>query len=443
MEVSLGFVLLASSVLLCSADYSPSDDVIELTAANFNYKVIQSDEIWLVEFYAPWCGHCKSLEPEWKKAASALKGVVKVGAVNMDVHSSVGGPYNVRGFPTIKVFGSNKQSPADYNGQRTASGIVNEGLNLVKQTVNDRLSGRGGSKSQSGGQSGGSGSGNADDVIELTDANFEKEVFGSKDLWLIEFFAPWCGHCKSLAPEWAKAATALKGKVKVAAVDATVHTIIASKYGIRGYPSIKVFAAGAKDPNAIEDYDGGRTAADIIAWATDKAAESIPPPEVLELTSNAVLKAECQDKQLCVLSVLPHILDSEAEGRNNYLKMLKEISEKYRKKMWGWTWTEGGAHPKLEQALGIGGFGYPAMAVVNSRKKMFVLLTGSFGEDGINELLRAVSYGRGRTEPIQGETLPQIESRDAWDGKDGQLPQEEDDADLPDDETTDKSKDEL
>ena len=252
-----------------------------------------------------------------------------------------------------------------------------------------------------------------------------------------------CGHCKSLAPEWAKAATALKGKVKVAAVDATVHTIIASKYGIRGYPSIKVFAAGAKDPNAIEDYDGGRTAADIIAWATDKAAESIPPPEVLELTSNAVLKAECQDKQLCVLSVLPHILDSEAEGRNNYLKMLKEISEKYRKKMWGWTWTEGGAHPKLEQALGIGGFGYPAMAVVNSRKKMFVLLTGSFGEDGINELLRAVSYGRGRTEPIQGETLPQIESRDAWDGKDGQLPQEEDDADLPDDETTDKSKDEL
>ena len=41
---------------------------------------------------------------------------MKVGAVNMDVHSSVGGPYNVRGFPTIKVFGSNKQSPADYNG---------------------------------------------------------------------------------------------------------------------------------------------------------------------------------------------------------------------------------------------------------------------------------------------------------------------------------------
>lgn len=45
------------------------------------------------------------------------QGIVKVGAVNMDEHSSVGGPYNVRGFPTIKIFGSNKNSPRDYNGK--------------------------------------------------------------------------------------------------------------------------------------------------------------------------------------------------------------------------------------------------------------------------------------------------------------------------------------
>ena len=97
--------------------YDSSDEVVELTAGNFKHKVIGGDELWLVEFYAPWCGHCKSLAPEWKKAASALKGVVKVGAVDMDVHSSVGSPYNVRGFPTIKIFGANKNSPSDYNGK--------------------------------------------------------------------------------------------------------------------------------------------------------------------------------------------------------------------------------------------------------------------------------------------------------------------------------------
>ena len=81
------------------------------------------------------CGHCKMLAPEWKKAAKALQGVVKVGAVDMDQHPSVGGPYNVRGFPTIKVFGANKGSPKDYNGQRTAQSIVDEALAEVKNIV--------------------------------------------------------------------------------------------------------------------------------------------------------------------------------------------------------------------------------------------------------------------------------------------------------------------
>ncbi len=54
-----------------------------------------------------------------------LQGIVKVGAVNMDVHASVGGPYNVRGFPTIKIFGSNKNSPKDYQGLFSILSILN------------------------------------------------------------------------------------------------------------------------------------------------------------------------------------------------------------------------------------------------------------------------------------------------------------------------------
>ena len=49
---------------------------------------------------------------------------------------------------------------------------------------------------------------------------------------MVEFFAPWCGHCKNLAPDWAQAATELKGKVKLGALDATVHTVMASRYGV-------------------------------------------------------------------------------------------------------------------------------------------------------------------------------------------------------------------
>ena len=103
-------------------------------------QVIKSDSLWIVEFYAPWCGHCQRLTPEYTKAAKALKGVVKVrasfdvvgvlsnvqlflcqiGAVNADDHKSLGGQYQVQGFPTIKIFGLNKNKPEDYQGERTA-----------------------------------------------------------------------------------------------------------------------------------------------------------------------------------------------------------------------------------------------------------------------------------------------------------------------------------
>ncbi len=54
-----------------------------LNKNNWQEEVIKSDSLWLVEFYAPWCGHCKNLAPAWTEAAKQLKGVVKVGAVDM------------------------------------------------------------------------------------------------------------------------------------------------------------------------------------------------------------------------------------------------------------------------------------------------------------------------------------------------------------------------
>jgi protein disulfide-isomerase A6 len=69
------FKLLVLATLLADslALYPSSSSVIELTPSNFDKLVIKSDEVWIVEFFAPWCGHCQALVPEYTKAAAALK----------------------------------------------------------------------------------------------------------------------------------------------------------------------------------------------------------------------------------------------------------------------------------------------------------------------------------------------------------------------------------
>ncbi|XP_060947050.1 protein disulfide-isomerase A6 isoform X2 [Limanda limanda] len=416
--------VLGCSLLLCvRAMYSASDDVVELTPSNFNREVIQSDSLWLVEFYAPWCGHCQTLASDWKKVATALKGIVKIGAVDADQHKSLGGQYAVKGFPTIKIFGGNKNKPEEYQGGRSSQAIVDGAMNSLRSLVKDRLSGKSGSsgyRKQSGGD------GRKEDVVELTDDNFDKLVLESDDVWLVEFFAPWCGHCKNLEPEWAAAATAVKeqtkGRVRLGALDATVHQAVSGRYGIRGFPTIKIFRKG-EEP---EDFQGGRTRGEIIERALDLYSDNAPPPEMLEILGEGVLKNTCEDSQLCIIAVLPHILDTGAAGRNGYLEVMVKMADKYKKKSWGWLWTEAGAQMDLEASLGIGGFGYPAMAAINTRKMKFALLRGSFSETGIHEFLRELSVGRGSTATLGGGVMPKIHAVESWDGKDGQLPVEED-----------------
>ncbi|CAF3609700.1 unnamed protein product [Rotaria sordida] len=440
MHRSSVFFIIGFLISTTNGFYSSNDDVIELDPSNFDRLVMQSSDLWIVEFYAPWCGHCQNLVPEWKRVATALKGIVKIGAVDADTHKSLGQQYGISGFPTIKIFGSNKRSPTNYQGGRTADAIVEQALNQLRTIVNERLGKR------TGGGSSGSGSGNeGKDTIELTDSNFDSTVIDSEDMWLVEFMAPWCGHCKNLAPEWARAATELKGKVKLGVVDATVHTQLAQRYGIQGFPTIKFFPSGRKDGQA-EEYDGGRTSSDIVTWALDKFQANVPAPDVLEITNQAVLDDNCAEKQLCIISFLPNILDCQSTCRNEHLTMLKNFAENYKRNRWGWLWVEAFRQQKLEDAVGIGGFGYPAQVAINTRKGKYAVLKGAFSQTGISSFLKELSAGRLTSPlvPLNGVAegkLPTIIDSEPWDGQDGKLDFVEDidlsDVNLDDDDDDD------
>ena len=133
----------------------------------------------------------------------------------------------------------------------------------------------------------------------------------------------------------------------------------------------------------------------------------------------------CNNKQLCVISFLPDILDTGASGRNEFVQMLNGLADKFKRKPWGWLWSAAGAQSKLEASVGVGGYGYPAMIALNPRKSLYAELKLSFSEQTVNEFLKELSFGRGSTSALRGEGLPEIASIDSWDGKDGQLPEEE------------------
>ncbi|KAF5303370.1 hypothetical protein FQR65_LT08283 [Abscondita terminalis] len=237
------FLLAIIPVYTNEGDVTLDEGVLVLTQDNFE-KVINSNDFVLVEFYAPWCGHCKALAPEYVKAAKALvdKGSqIKLAKVDATEESSLAEKFEIRGYPTLKFF--KKGNPFEYNetddlSAETIKNFVQSFLDnkikphLLSQDLPDDW--------------------NKEGVYTLVASNFESVALDPAKDVLVEFYAPWCGHCKQLAPiydkvEYIKTGLKISQKnpqIKLAKIDVSIYSNIAETYTIQGLPSMKFFKKG-------------------------------------------------------------------------------------------------------------------------------------------------------------------------------------------------------
>jgi len=242
--IILALTIFACSTLIRADEPAAADSaVVILTDATFDQK-LKPEEDWLVEFYAPWCGHCKKLAPTWEELAKSAQGKFHVGKVDCTVEKASCGRFEIRGFPTVKFLKDGKFY--DYKdartveaftlfatqGYATATGKDTPAAKPVEEATPAETKPVEASKPAEPKAEPASADG-AGDVVILTDASFQSTI--DKGVWLVEFYAPWCGHCKRLVPTWEELATAAKkeGKFHVGKVDCTVEKETASKAGVQ------------------------------------------------------------------------------------------------------------------------------------------------------------------------------------------------------------------
>uniref|UniRef100_A0AAA9RT35 DnaJ homolog subfamily C member 10 n=1 Tax=Bos taurus TaxID=9913 RepID=A0AAA9RT35_BOVIN len=221
--------------------------VISLTPTTFNELVKQRkhDEVWMVDFYSPWCHPCQVLMPEWKRMARTLIGLINVGSIDCQQYHSFCAQENVRRYPEIRFFPQKSNKAYEYhsyNGwNRDAYSLRIWGLGFLPQAS-----------------------------IDLTPQTFNEKVLQGKNHWVVDFYAPWCGPCQNFAPEFELLARTLKGKVKAGKVDCQAYAQTCQKAGIRAYPTVRLYPYERAKRNTWGEQIDSRDAKEIATLIYEK-----------------------------------------------------------------------------------------------------------------------------------------------------------------------------
>jgi len=161
----------------------------------------------------------------------------------------------------------------------------------------------------------------AGDVWTLGDSDFQSRI-ADQDLVLVKYYAPWCGHCKKIAPEFEKAATVLKDNdppVVLAEVDCTAEgKDTCGQAGVSGYPTLKAYKRGEK----AFDYEGPRDADGIVKYMKSKAGPSSKELKTVEEATKFLENSEH--------SIIGFFDSATEKSNQEFQKLASALSDDFR-----------------------------------------------------------------------------------------------------------------
>lgn len=451
--------------------FSSKDDFFE--------KVVNSDSIWLVQFYAPWddyefeCEACGALAPVFSHAATTLRGIVQFGVVDAATKGRFGRNIAFRyfekqvdiisGYPKILFFGFNKKKPSQYQGDTdTSRPIISFALNQIGDVVTRRVA-------LSNTNITGVDPDELDDegndlfdlqtvtehnpILIITEDSFSATITISVNkVYLLAFVAPWDIHSKKLLPHYARASHLLKNSgATLAVMDATINEKFTKQFGVNSFPTIMTLSlmqSDDEDDNApkisMVEYEGGHTVSEISKYVYDAVEQNDATPDILQLTSEQILQDTCLIKDgvtdesvFCAITVLPPISKTKAKGRNKYLSSIQKVKKRFQGQFIQFLWIESFSQPDLEHVFGLSTLPHPTTVVISieeGNQKYMIQPAAKKGESfSATNMLRFVKscLVKNKANPLDMDELPAIYDTEPWNGLDA--PGDNNDDDYGDD----------